>query len=61
VTKARRLFSLPNLAVVREITMEGEAIPDALPDPNGRYLSLDVGRHRVGCHRTDRRGYDSSI
>lgn len=37
------ILSLPDLAVVREITMEGEAIRDALPDPNGRYLYL-LGR-----------------
>jgi DNA-binding beta-propeller fold protein YncE len=37
------ILSLPNLAVVREITIEGEAIRDALPDPNGRYLYL-LGR-----------------
>ena len=39
------ILSLPNLAVVREITIEGEPIRDALPDPKGRYLFL-VG-HRV--------------
>lgn len=37
------ILSLPDLAVVREITMEGEAIRDAVPDPNGRYLFL-LGR-----------------
>jgi hypothetical protein len=37
------ILSLPDLGVVREITMEGEAIRDALPDPNGRYLFL-LGR-----------------
>lgn len=37
------ILSLPDLAVLREITMEGEAIRDALPDPRGRYLYL-VGR-----------------
>jgi len=37
------ILSLPDLAVIREITMEGEAIRDAVPDPNGRYLYL-VGR-----------------
>ncbi|HEX9161397.1 MAG TPA: hypothetical protein VF980_06780 [Thermoanaerobaculia bacterium] len=37
------ILSLPNLAVVREITMEGEAIRDAVPDPKGRYLYL-LGR-----------------
>ena len=39
------ILSLPNLAVIREITIEGEPIRDALPDPKGRYLFL-VG-HRV--------------
>jgi hypothetical protein len=37
------ILSLPNLAVVREITMEGEAIRDVLPDPKGRWLYL-LGR-----------------
>jgi DNA-binding beta-propeller fold protein YncE len=37
------ILSLPNLAVIREITIEGEAIRDAVPDPNGRYLYL-LGR-----------------
>lgn len=39
------ILSLPDLAVVREITIEGEPIRDALPDPKGRYLFL-LG-HRV--------------
>ena len=39
------ILSLPNLAVVREITIEGEPIRDAIPDPKGRYLFL-LG-HRV--------------
>src|SRR3954462_1872913 len=38
------IMSIPDLAVLREITMEGEAIRDALPDPKGRYLYL-LGRH----------------
>ena len=37
------ILSLPDLAVVREITMEGETIRDAVPDPKGRYLFL-LGR-----------------
>jgi hypothetical protein len=37
------ILSLPNLAVVREITMEGETIRDALPDPKGKHLYL-LGR-----------------
>lgn len=38
------ILSLPDLAVRREITLEGEAIRDALPDPKGRHLYL-LGRH----------------
>lgn len=38
------ILSLPDLAVRREITTEGEQIRDALPDPKGRYLYL-LGRH----------------
>jgi len=38
------IMSIPELAVLREITMEGEAIRDAVPDPKGRYLYL-LGRH----------------
>lgn len=37
------ILSLPDLGVVREITMEGEMIRDAVPDPKGRYLYL-LGR-----------------
>ena len=37
------ILSLPDLGVLREITMEGEAIRDVLPDPNGRYVYL-LGR-----------------
>ena len=37
------ILGLPDLHVVREITMEGEAIRDAVPDPKGRYLYL-LGR-----------------
>jgi hypothetical protein len=37
------ILSLPDLGVVREITIEGEAIRDAVPDPKGRYLYL-LGR-----------------
>lgn len=37
------ILSLPNLAVLREITMEGERIRDVVPDPKGRYLYL-LGR-----------------
>ena len=37
------ILSIPDLAVLREITIEGEPIRDALPDPRGRYLYL-LGR-----------------
>ena len=37
------ILSLPDLGVLREITMEGETIRDAVPDPRGRYLYL-LGR-----------------
>ena len=37
------ILSLPTLGVLREITMEGEAIRDIVPDPAGRYLYL-LGR-----------------
>ncbi|HEV7425150.1 MAG TPA: hypothetical protein VGQ46_02195 [Thermoanaerobaculia bacterium] len=38
------IMSIPDLAVLREITMEGEAIRDVVPDPKGRYVYL-LGRH----------------
>ncbi|HEX6178191.1 MAG TPA: hypothetical protein VF057_07520 [Thermoanaerobaculia bacterium] len=37
------ILSVPSLAVVREITMEGETIRDAVPDPKGKFLFL-LGR-----------------
>lgn len=37
------ILSLPDLAVLREITMEGEVIRDAVPDPSNRFLYL-LGR-----------------
>jgi len=37
------ILSLPTLGILREITMEGEAIRDVVPDPKGRYLYL-LGR-----------------
>ncbi|HEX3107819.1 MAG TPA: hypothetical protein VHU41_01915 [Thermoanaerobaculia bacterium] len=37
------ILSLPDLGVLREITIEGEQIRDASPDPKGRYLYL-LGR-----------------
>ncbi|HUR80930.1 MAG TPA: hypothetical protein VM733_09200 [Thermoanaerobaculia bacterium] len=45
------ILSLPGLAVLREITMEGETIRDAVPDPKGRYLYL-LGR-RVHVYDKD--------
>ena len=39
------ILSLPDLTILREITIEGEPIRDALPDPHGRFLFL-LG-HRV--------------
>jgi DNA-binding beta-propeller fold protein YncE len=45
------ILSLPNMAVIREITLEGETIRDALPDPKGRYLYL-LGR-RVHVYDAD--------
>ncbi len=37
------ILSLPDMTILREITIEGEEIHDALPDPTGRYLFL-LGR-----------------
>jgi hypothetical protein len=37
------ILSIPSLGVVREITIEGEAIRDVVPDPKGRYIYL-LGR-----------------
>lgn len=37
------ILSLPDLGVLREITMEGETIRDIVPDPKGRYVYL-LGR-----------------
>ncbi|MDP9192781.1 MAG: hypothetical protein M3P06_13855 [Acidobacteriota bacterium] len=37
------ILRLPDLAVLREITMEGETIRDMIPDPRGRYVYL-LGR-----------------
>lgn len=37
------ILRLPDLAVMREITMEGETIRDVIPDPRGRYLYI-LGR-----------------
>jgi len=46
------ILSLPDLAVLREITMEGETIRDAVPDPKGRYVYL-LGRR---VHVYDKNG-----
>ena len=45
------ILSLPDLAVLREITMEGETIRDVIPDPRGRYVYL-LGR-RVHVYDAD--------
>ncbi len=45
------ILSLPDLGIIREITIEGEPIRDALPDPKGRYLFL-LG-HRVHVYDTN--------
>ncbi len=37
------ILRLPDLAVMREITIEGETIRDVVPDPRGRYLYV-LGR-----------------
>lgn len=46
------ILSLPGLAVLREITTEGETIRDVVPDPKGRYIYL-LGRR---VHVYDRNG-----
>ena len=46
------ILSLPDLAVLREITMEGETIRDVVPDPKGRYVYL-LGRR---VHVYDKNG-----
>lgn len=46
------ILSIPDLAVLREITMEGEAIRDVVPDPRGRYVYL-LGRR---VHVFDKNG-----
>jgi DNA-binding beta-propeller fold protein YncE len=48
------ILSLPTLKIVREITIEGEPIRDALPDPGGRFLYL-LGR-RVHVYDVDGKG-----
>jgi hypothetical protein len=45
------ILALPDLKILREITIEGETIRDALPDPKGRYVYL-VGR-RVHVYDAD--------
>ncbi|HUP60193.1 MAG TPA: hypothetical protein VNA69_07220 [Thermoanaerobaculia bacterium] len=37
------ILSLPDLAVLREITIEGETLRDVIPDPRGRYVYI-LGR-----------------
>jgi hypothetical protein len=48
------ILTLPDLHIVREITIEGEPIRDALPDPKGRYLFL-LG-HRVHVYDANGNG-----
>jgi hypothetical protein len=48
------ILAIPDLKIVREITIEGEPIRDALPDPKGRYLFL-LGR-RVHVYDADGNG-----
>jgi hypothetical protein len=45
------ILTLPDLHVTREITIEGEPIRDALPDPKGRYLFV-LGR-RIHVYDAD--------
>lgn len=45
------ILSLPDLAPIREIGLEGETIRDVLPDPKGRYLFI-LGR-RVHVYDAD--------
>lgn len=37
------ILSLPDLGVIREITLEGEPVRDAVPDPKGRFVYV-LGR-----------------
>jgi hypothetical protein len=41
------ILSLPDLGVLREITLEGEVVRDVIPDPSGRYLYVLGRRVRV--------------
>ncbi len=54
------ILSLPDLAVLREITLEGETIRDVLPDPRGRYVYVLGRRVHVydGDGRTELRTLD---
>lgn len=45
------ILSIPDLAVLREITMEGETIRDVVPDPKGRFVYV-LGR-RVHVYDKD--------
>jgi hypothetical protein len=46
------ILSLPDLAVLREITMEGEVVRDVIPDPKARYVYV-LGRR---VHVFDKNG-----
>ena len=37
------ILSLPDMAVIREITIEGESVRDVIPDPKGRFVYV-LGR-----------------
>jgi DNA-binding beta-propeller fold protein YncE len=37
------ILSLPNLGIIREITLEGEVVRDVIPDPGGRFVYV-LGR-----------------
>jgi hypothetical protein len=54
------ILSLPELGILREITIEGETIRDAVPDPRGRYLFLLGRKVHVfdGEGRTELRALD---
>ena len=53
------ILALPDLKILREITIEGEPIRDVIPDPKGRYLYL-VGR-RVHVYDGEAKGELRSI
>lgn len=44
------VLTIPGLAIVREITLEGEVVRDVLPDPAGRYIYVLGRRVHVYDH-----------